>query len=291
VALLAQTTKSQESFAVFVDKFVAKHIGRINELRVINTTCPETDERYQAARELAQESDLLIVVGGRNSANTCKLAASCAATGVETHHIESAEEIDPAWLTDKGEVGVTAGASTPDESVDQVVERLRELSNRRDGAAPEAGNGLHPSTFSARSFTVRTDKGPQFIDITDQVAEVARKAAIQNGFAIVFSRHTTAAIRINENEPMLLRDMEQFLESVAPSDVYYSHNDFTRRTANMSDGEQPNAHSHCQQLLLGASEAVPIVNGELLFGQWQRLFLVELDRGREREIVVQLVGE
>ncbi len=291
VALLAQTTRSEASFAAFVDKFVAKHIGRINELRVINTTCPETDERYQAARELARESDLLIVVGGRNSANTRKLAESCAATGVETHHIESAEEIDPAWLKDKEAVGVTAGTSTPDESVDRAVERLEELSNRHNGPSPEDDKGLHPPKFSARSFTVRTDKGPQFIDITDQVADVAREAAIQNGFAIVFSRHTTAAIRINENEPMLLQDMEQFLGSVAPAHVYYNHNDFTRRTANMTDGEEPNGHSHCQQLLLGASEAVPIVNGELLFGQWQRLFLVELDRGREREVVVQLVGE
>ncbi len=292
VALLAQTTKSEDSFAAFVDRFVARHIGRINELRVINTTCPETDERYQAARELARESDLLIVVGGHNSANTRKLAESCAATGVGTHHIESADEIDPAWLTDKEEVGVTAGASTPDEAVEQVVERLQELAGKRDnGAAPGDGKGLHPQRFSTRSFTVHTDRGPQFIDITDQVASVARDAAIQNGFAIVFSRHTTAAIRINENEPMLLQDMEQFLGSVAPAHVYYNHDDFTRRTANMTEGEQPNGHSHCQQLLLGASEAVPIVDGELLFGQWQRLFLVELDRGREREVVVQLVGD
>jgi len=131
VALLAQTTKSEQSFAAFVASFVAGHIGRISELRVINTTCPETDERYHAARELAAESDLLIVVGGRNSANTRKLAESCAASGVETYHIETADEIDPAWLAGKKAVGVTAGTSTPDESVDAVVQRLRELSNHR----------------------------------------------------------------------------------------------------------------------------------------------------------------
>ena len=145
--------------------------------------------------------------------------------------------------------------------------------------------------FSTRTFTVRTSKGPQFVDITSQVVDIAKGSAVRNGFAIVFSRHTTAAIRINENEPMLLRDMEQFLKSVAPAHVYSNPDDFTRRTANMSDGEQPNGHSHCQQLLLGASEAVPIINGELIFGQWQRLFLVELDCGREREVVIQLVGE
>ncbi|MBI2913593.1 MAG: 4-hydroxy-3-methylbut-2-enyl diphosphate reductase, partial [Chloroflexi bacterium] len=119
VALLAQTTKSEESFAEFVAGFVNHNIGRINELRIVNTTCPETDERYHAARELAAVCDLLIVVGGRNSAYTRKLAQTCASTGVETHHVERAREIDPAWLEGREAVGVTAGASTPDQSVDE----------------------------------------------------------------------------------------------------------------------------------------------------------------------------
>jgi secondary thiamine-phosphate synthase enzyme len=142
-----------------------------------------------------------------------------------------------------------------------------------------------------RTLSIQTNKGPQFLDITDQVARVAGESAIQNGFAIVFARHTTAAVRINENEPMLIGDMEDLLKRVAPAHARYNHNDFAHNATNGGDGEQPNAHSHCQQLLLGASEAVPIVDGQLLLGQWQRLFLVELDRAREREVVIQLVGE
>jgi len=142
-----------------------------------------------------------------------------------------------------------------------------------------------------RTLCIQTNKGPQFVDITDWVLQAARDSAIQNGFAIVFARHTTAAVRINENEPMLLGDLEEFLERVAPTHARYDHNDFTHNARNGGDGEEPNGHSHCQQLLLGASEAVPIVNGQLLLGHWQRLFLVELDRPREREVVVQLVGE
>ena len=143
-----------------------------------------------------------------------------------------------------------------------------------------------------RTIVVRTTRGPQFVDITDQVATRAREASLRKGFAIVFSRHTTAAIRINENEPMLIQDMEQFLERVAPAQAYYNHNDSNhgREPLRERDGG-PNGHSHCQQLLLGASEAVPVAEGDLVLGQWQRLFLVELDRGREREVVVQLVGE
>lgn len=143
--------------------------------------------------------------------------------------------------------------------------------------------------FLVHTFQIQTERGPQFIDITDKVLALAQQAAVRNGFAIIFSKHTTAAIRINENEPALIRDMEELLEKIAPCGGRYLHNEYGH--AFSSNGEWPNGHSHCQQLLLGASEAVPIVDGRLLFGQWQRIFLVELDHGRPREVVVQFVGE
>ncbi len=149
VALLAQTTKSEESFTKFVARFAARNIGRINELHIVNTTCPETDERYHAARELAAECDLLIVVGGRNSANTRKLAQTCAGTGVETHHIERAEEIDTAWLEGGEVVGVTAGASTPDESIDEVVARLQALDKQRNTKGRKGRDRFQPSGVGA----------------------------------------------------------------------------------------------------------------------------------------------
>jgi 4-hydroxy-3-methylbut-2-enyl diphosphate reductase len=145
VALLSQTTKSEQSFAEFVARFVGFNIGRINELRIIDTTCPETDERYHAAKELAVECDVLIAVGGHNSANTRKLAQTCAETGVETHHIERADEIDQTWLDGKDVVGVTAGASTPDESVDEVVARLETLGEQIEAEGRRAGSRLQPT--------------------------------------------------------------------------------------------------------------------------------------------------
>ena len=143
--------------------------------------------------------------------------------------------------------------------------------------------------FLSQTFNIQTEKGPQFIDITNRVEEAARESGIANGFAVVFSKHTTAAIRINENEPALIGDMERMLEGIAPSCAEYKHNEFAH--AFSTNGERPNGHSHCQHLLLGASEAVPVVDGKLIVGQWQRIFLIELDHGREREVVVQLVGE
>jgi secondary thiamine-phosphate synthase enzyme len=133
-------------------------------------------------------------------------------------------------------------------------------------------------------------RAPEFIDITDEVRSAVRAAGIQDGTVTVFSRHTTAAVKINENEPLLLRDMARFLECVAPPEGEYRHNDFAIRTANMTEDECPNGHSHCQHLLLSASETVPVADGEPVLGRWQSVFLVELDRPREREVVIQVVG-
>ncbi len=137
---------------------------------------------------------------------------------------------------------------------------------------------------------ITTARAPQFLDITEEVEKFVAESGVQEGIVFVFSCHTTAAVRINENEPLLLRDLEEFLKRLAPRDLYYCHNDFSIRTHNMTPDECPNAHAHCQHLLLGASEAVPIVGGKLFLGKWQRIFLVELDRPREREVLLQVVG-
>jgi secondary thiamine-phosphate synthase enzyme len=84
--------------------------------------------------------------------------------------------------------------------------------------------------------------------------------------------------------------MARFLNRLAPADDEYAHNDFSVRTVNMTDDESPNGHSHCQRLILNTSESVPIRDGRLQLGVWQRLFLVELDHARPREILVQVFG-
>jgi secondary thiamine-phosphate synthase enzyme len=137
------------------------------------------------------------------------------------------------------------------------------------------------------SLLYRTERGPQFIDITDDVASLIAESGIENGFAVIFSRHTTAAITINENEAGLIADLESVLHRMLPHDHDYEHNvDHPTH-----DGEVPNGHSHCQHVFLGTSEHIPVVGGRMTFGKWQRLFLVELDRAREREVIVQLLGE
>ena len=140
-------------------------------------------------------------------------------------------------------------------------------------------------------IAIETTRAPEFIDITTQVKGHVLDSGVRDGLACIYSKHTTAAIKINENEPLLLTDMVRFLQQVAPVDQYYAHNDFPIRTVNMSEDECPNGHSHCQHLILSTSETVPIIDGSVPLGQYQRIFLVELDEQKdEREVLVQVVG-
>ena len=125
LAVIAQTTKNPTRFAEFAQAIVEQFTASVPEIRIVDTTCPETGRRYQAARELADEVDVLIVVGSRTSANTRKLTETCRATGVSTHHIESGDEVEDSWLRKGTRFGVTAGASTPDEVIENVVQRLQ----------------------------------------------------------------------------------------------------------------------------------------------------------------------
>jgi 4-hydroxy-3-methylbut-2-enyl diphosphate reductase len=127
LGIVAQTTQSPEDFRKVLAKIIA---AEWDEMRVFNTICNATVIRQEAAIELAHEVDIMFVLGGHNSANTNRLAEICRAVGVETHHLETADELDESWLVGKRKVGVTAGASTPEWLIEEFISHLRELSER-----------------------------------------------------------------------------------------------------------------------------------------------------------------
>jgi secondary thiamine-phosphate synthase enzyme len=174
------------------------------------------------------------------------------------------------------------GAGTNGHAVDGVD------GHARAGAAGAAF--LLPMRGLTRILEVDTERHVEFADITDEVIRAVGESGVQHGFAVVFSRHTTAGIRINEHEPLLLEDMARLLDQLVPADCAYRHDDFSVRTVNLTENERVNGHSHCRSLLLGASETVPVAGGRLLLGRWQRIFVVELDGPNHREIVVQVIG-
>jgi 4-hydroxy-3-methylbut-2-enyl diphosphate reductase len=123
VGVVVQTTQTRANLAS-----VGAALAPVaRELLVFNTICDATEKRQSAACELAAEVDVVVVVGGRNSANTARLAQLCRAIESRTHHIESAAELEPAWFTGARRIGVTAGASTPDEEIEATVAALQAL--------------------------------------------------------------------------------------------------------------------------------------------------------------------
>jgi small subunit ribosomal protein S1 len=121
LGVVVQTTQEMRRY----QELLAKLAGKCRELRAFNTICEATQERQEAALEISREVDLMIVVGGHNSANTRRLAEVCAGAGVAVAHIETAEEILPRWLAGVKTIGITAGASTPQWIIDEVMVRLK----------------------------------------------------------------------------------------------------------------------------------------------------------------------
>ena len=142
----------------------------------------------------------------------------------------------------------------------------------------------------AETLNYETSHALEFIDITADIQNVVARSGVEFGQLSIMSNHTTAAIVLNEHEPLLLNDMARVLSRIAPAGDYYEHNDFSIRTVNMTDRECANGHAHCQHLFLGSSETVPIHECAAHIGQWQSLFLVELDHARPRSVFVQAMG-
>ena len=131
----------------------------------------------------------------------------------------------------------------------------------------------------------------QFIDVTDRLHSVIADAGLRVGVINVQTLHTTTGIVVNEHEPLLLSDFQGLLEETAPRDGRYRHDDVTVRTVNLTEQERPNGHAHCRALLLPSSACLNVSRGRLVLGQWQRVFFVELDGPRERDVSVLVYGE
>lgn len=149
---------------------------------------------------------------------------------------------------------------------------------------------LAPAAICHHSrIRVATGQPMEFIDLTPRIEALAAEAGIHAGLVNIQSLHTTTAIVVNQPEPLLLVDFDTLLARAAPRDAPYRHNDMNVRT--LVPGERPNGHAHCHALLLGSSAALNFAEGRLQLGRRQRVFLVELDGPRDREVSVLFLGE
>jgi 4-hydroxy-3-methylbut-2-enyl diphosphate reductase len=127
IGILSQTTQIPENFIAFVKNILDSTLQRDFEIRILDTICHDIRRRQTLSKELAGKVDLMLVIGGKSSANTRRLLELCS-THIETHMIETAPEIDPIWLQGKNTIGITSGTSTSDSSIKEVIERLEALS-------------------------------------------------------------------------------------------------------------------------------------------------------------------
>jgi secondary thiamine-phosphate synthase enzyme len=141
-----------------------------------------------------------------------------------------------------------------------------------------------------KKIFLQTKKQFEIVDITNHVRQAVIDSKLSSGIAVVFCPHTTAAIRLNHNEPLLMQDLMKALYRLVPIDTSYSHDLFEVRQ-NVAPNERSNGHAHVKSFLLGSSETLVIEKGDLSLGGKQSLFFVELDGGRKREVYLKLMGE
>jgi secondary thiamine-phosphate synthase enzyme len=137
---------------------------------------------------------------------------------------------------------------------------------------------------------IETNQGINIHNITPEIEKIVATTGISNGQVLVFSRHTTTALAINENEERLLEDIKVFLSKLVPESERYLHNDLHFRK-NIPEDEPINAHSHLMAMMLNNSEVIPIVDGKLGLGTYQSVLFFELDGARQRTILCQIWGE
>ncbi len=135
-------------------------------------------------------------------------------------------------------------------------------------------------TVYTATFRVKTGSRVEIVDVTDKVTEIVRESGVDTGLANVYSRHTTAAVVVNEPESGLLNDIVSVLSELVPEGEGYEH-----------DRIDNNADAHLRAILLGGSVTLPVVGGEPDLGTWQSVLLVELDGPRTRTLRVTVVGE
>lgn len=131
--------------------------------------------------------------------------------------------------------------------------------------------------MKSREISISTRKRLEFLDITSQINDFIQDSDLDNGALLVFTKHTTSGLTINENETGLISDMENILKKIVPGDKY------------KHDRIDNNADSHLRSLLLDHSLILPVSNKKLELGSWQRIFFVELDGPRKREILVRII--
>lgn len=147
------------------------------------------------------------------------------------------------------------------------------------------------TSIGTLSVSIRAAQRLSFVDLSSHLAGSIAATGLREGMVVSFCRHTTCGLLINEWEDGAQTDLVRRLELLVPEGGYFAHDDLDRRTQNLVPDERANGRAHVIQMLLGgSSQVIPVAGGIPLLGRWQRLFLLELDEPKERDVVFQTIG-
>lgn len=144
--------------------------------------------------------------------------------------------------------------------------------------------------YFSQKISLVTEKQFEILDITKHVEEAVVASKFRSGFVTVFSPHTTAAVRLNHLEPLLLQDFFKAVHRIAPMENNYAHDFFEARTRKNS-GERTSGHAHIKTFMLGSSEIIPFENKKLCLGRYQSILFIEFNGGRKRECIAAILGD
>ena len=201
-------------------------------------------------------------------------------------------------MTDRGESAKPRGAAivAPVNSRSGDTAPVEEhTTTRRATRRPQGSMTVLAATDEPRIRTevlrFTTTAGNEFWDLTDLVREVVARSGVRHGQVTIHTPHTTTTIVLNESETGFLNDFRRFIDATVPVERYYEHDDHELRTENLQEDEYLNGHAHIRQLLVGsASVSVPVVDGEVLLGMWQKVLFAEFDQARERRVMIHAQG-
>jgi secondary thiamine-phosphate synthase enzyme len=135
--------------------------------------------------------------------------------------------------------------------------------------------------FLTEYITIHTQAHRGYVHLTPRIETLLRKSGIQEGMMLVSAMHITAGVYVNDDEPGLIEDIDQWLEKIAPFDKHYRHH---------QTGED-NGDSHLKALLIHHQVIVPVTAGKLDMGRWQRVFYAEFDGQRDKRVLIKVMGE
>jgi len=167
------------------------------------------------------------------------------------------------------------------------------ISDRRATKSPTGQIVLLSQSPAMRTEVLhfKTSATDEFWDVTDFVRDVVARAGTSHGQVTIYTPHTTTSVVINESETGFLNDFRGAIDRLVPTDGYYEHDDHELRTENLQEDEFINGHAHVRQLLTGStSVTIPVVDGEVVLGRWQRVLFAELDQARDRRVMVHAQG-